>query len=164
MAQIHNSDLIKGISKNAGIQISRENVPNQLAEKVVPTMETNPELLRKISIVRSTTGTNATSTTIYTTPTDQDFYLCAMAITMIKDVTATSNATAIVATINGAVISILKIPGITLTVQESNVQVSLPFPLKIDRGTAINITHSTNVANVVGTGHIYGFINETSNI
>lgn len=87
MAKIYNSDVTKGLAQNAGIQINVDKVPNELAEKIVPTFETNPDKLRKITIVRSGTG----AATIYTTPTDRDFYLCAAHLSL-SNSTAGQNA------------------------------------------------------------------------
>lgn len=164
MAQIHNSDLIKGLSKNAGIQTSFENPPNQLAEKVVPTMESNPEMLRRSNIVRWALSNNSSSgATIYTTPTDRDFYLVGCQLHVIKDVTATSLRSYIQVKIDGADQQILVVSGLTLTVQDQSVAISFPFPVKVDRGVAIKVFNSTAVGNVTSDGAIIGYVVDASN-
>ena len=40
MAKIYNSDCTKGLAQNASIQQNVDKVPNELAEKIVPTFET----------------------------------------------------------------------------------------------------------------------------
>jgi hypothetical protein len=158
MAQIYNSDLTKELIEGAKIQTAFDVVPNQIAEKVVPTMEVNPKILQKLNYAHSNTATNATSVTIYTTPTDQDFYLSAVTLSLIKDVTSTSVKSAVTATINGVAQDLLSIPGITLTAQTAQISLSLPRDLKIDRGTNIVVTNSTNVANILATGVIFGYL------
>ncbi len=158
MAQIYNSDLTKELIDGAKIQTSREYPPNQLADKVVPTLEVNPKILQKLNYTHSNTATNATSATIYTTPTDQDFYLSAVALAIIKDATSTSTKSAVTATINGVAQDLLSIPGITLTAQTAEMSLSLPRDLKIDRNTNIVVTNSTNVANILATGVIFGYL------
>jgi len=164
MAKIYNSDCTKGLAQNAGIQTSAEKVPNELAEKIVPTFETNPEQLRRTNILRSNSAINATSGTIYTTPTDKDFYLCGVAVSVIKDVTSTSLYTCITGTPEGqAVTDFLLIRGITLTPQENCCSLEITPPLKMKKGTTIVVTNSTNVANISSSGTIYGYVVDNSN-
>ncbi len=158
MAQIYNSDLIKGMANDAQIQLNRDYPPQQLADKVVPVMETNPRILQKLNYTHSNTATNATSATIYTTPTDQDFYLSAVALAIIKDATSTSVKSAITATINGVAQDLLSIPEITLTAQTAQMSLAFPKDILIDKGTNIVVTNSTNVANILATGVIFGYL------
>lgn len=73
MAQINNGELIKGLIDGAKINTSIEKVPNQLADKIVPVMEVNPDLLRKTNVL--VTNNNPTGATIYTTPANKKFYI-----------------------------------------------------------------------------------------
>jgi len=157
MAQIYNSDLTKGIAQNAGIQISREVVPTQLAEKVVPVMETNPALLRVCNFIRGTEANNATSATAYTTLTDRDTYLTAVTLSVQKDVTSTSVKSYARVVIDGANKDICVIAGITLTAQSSTMTLILPAPLKVDRGSALTVLNTTNVANISAAVVFYGY-------
>jgi hypothetical protein len=43
-AKIYNSNLTKAIVDGAKLQISEGGIPSEIAEKVVPTMEVNPNL------------------------------------------------------------------------------------------------------------------------
>jgi hypothetical protein len=163
MAQIHNSDLSKELIKGGRLQVSRDIVPNQLAEKVVPVMEVNPRLLKTSQIVRGNTATNATSATIYTTPTDRDFYLTGASIAVIKDVTSTSTESSIKVTIDGSTQRLLSISGITLTAQSSANSINFQNPIKIDRNTTIIVTNTANTANINAWGNIVGYVDDVSN-
>jgi len=164
MATIYNSDLSKEMQKGAGLQVSKDTVPNQLAEKVVPVMEVNPKLLRVSNVVANANAVNATAATVYTTPTTRDFYLCGAMLSVIKDVTATSTASVINGTVNGAAVNFMSIAGLTLTTQNlSNTMIFNP-PIKLDRNTAVQVTNTTNVANVTARAHIFGYIDDVSNI
>jgi len=157
MATIHNSDLSKELQQGAKIQINRDVIPNQLAEKVVPVMEVNPKLLRRIDIHKAGTLTNGTSATIYTTPADKDFFLVALQLSIIKDGNSTSTSTAINGTVNGVSAKIISIAGITITASAGSTSLTLPIPMKIDRNSNITLTHTTNVANIRGDGIIFGY-------
>jgi hypothetical protein len=52
MAQIFNSELKKQLIDGAKLQTSKDVIPSQLADKVVPVMEVNPKLLKYCGINR----------------------------------------------------------------------------------------------------------------
>lgn len=164
MAKIYNNEVGKRLAKNAGIQVSVDKVPIELAEKIVPTMETNIELLRKCTRREYGLANNSASATVYTTPTDRDFYLCGAQLSYIKDATATSAYSRLNVSVDGAILSIIHIPQFTLTAGNGSVAININPPLKVDRGTAISVVNSTNVANVQTAGNIWGYIDEQSNI
>lgn len=141
MAQIHNSDLIKGMAENAKIQQNVDRIPNQLADKVVPTMETNPALLKTANVVRYV-DTNI-DTTIYTTPSDRDFYLTGISYSLAKDALSTCSGIRISGTIDGVTQWVGIISGITLTTDSQTVSQNFSKPIKFDRGVNISIIHLT---------------------
>lgn len=156
---INNPDLKRELITGAGIQTAYDSVPSQIAEKVVPVMEVNPKLLRTINIVRRASAVNSTAGTIYTTPSDKDFFLCGVSLSVIKDVTATS----IRSDINGfpegdSVRELISIATLTLTVQDSSSSLFFNIPIKMARGTNISLANSTNVGNITAVGNIYGYI------
>jgi len=157
MATIYNSDLTSEIIKAIKAATARDSMPYQIAEKVVPVIEVNPSQNRVANIVRVNVAVNATTATIYTTPTTKDFYLTGASLSLIKDATATSTRSYISIVIDGLNTGILDITGITLTPQNQTITISFPTPIKIDRGTNINIVNTTNVANVNARGDIIGY-------
>lgn len=146
--------------QTAGKLQNKDKMPSELAEKIIPVMEVNPKLLRRCNIIKNVQAANSTGATVYTIPATQDFYLVACSLSLIKDATATSVLTTLRGTIEGVVTNILAIPGITLTAQQDSMTLSFPYPLKIDRGTSITITHSTNVANILTNAGIIGYLDE----
>jgi hypothetical protein len=157
MANINNSQLSKELIDGAKIQTSFDKIPTQLADKVVPVMEVNPKMLRMCNVAKSSTATNATSATLYTTPTDRDFYLCGLALSTIKDVTSTSLSSGITTTINGASVTLLSIASLSLTVQNSSTNLVISPPILVDRGVTIAVTNSTNVANITSRASLVGY-------
>jgi hypothetical protein len=161
MAQINNKEVMLKLAETANIQIAKESIPNQLAEKIVPTFECNPHLLKTANIVREIPIISpAVSATIYTTPLDKDFYLTSATLSLIKDVNATSISTEVRVTIEGQSRKILTIAGLSLTPQTAEKEISFSKPIKIDRGTNIYVTHSTNVATASASACITGFTME----
>lgn len=160
MAQIYNSNLTKEVIDGAGIQIAHDKVPNQLAEKIVPVMEVNPNLLRKTEIYATGSAQNATSANIITLLPDRDFYMTGATISLIKDSTSTSILSRILVVINSlGTQQILPIPGLTLTAQTAQKEVFFNPPLKLERGQTITVTNSAAVANITTIGAIFGYYN-----
>ena len=158
MVQINNSQLSKELIDGAKIQTSFNQIPTQLSDKVVAVMEVNPKLLRRSDLHFTNVATNATSATIYTTPTNADFYMTSANLSMIKDVTSTSLSSFINAFTNGTNKSVIKIASLTLTVQTAENSISIEPALKIDRGTVISVGNSTNVGNITSAGQFTGYL------
>lgn len=124
---------------------------------VRPDIQPVVEVKKKWCNVAKTASNTQTSATVYTVPSDKDFYLVTATLAVIKDATATSTASALTVTIEGTASTILRIPGITLTAQSEAITASFPIPIKVDRGTNITISNTTNVANILEFGTIIGY-------
>ena len=156
MEQINNDQTIKESSDVLGYQV--QNIPQLDTSKISLVANVNPKDLRRINIVRYANAVNSGSGTIYTTPTDKDFYLCYANLGIIKDATSTSTEESLRIVIDGATQRLMTIPSITLTAQSQNVFISLNNPIKIDRNTAITINGSSATANITLNGSIAGYL------
>lgn len=157
MAKIYNSELTKELTIGARIQTSVDRIPNELADKVVPVMEVNPRLLKFINIVKTAECFDSTTTTIYTTPADKEFYLCAFNINVTKSDAASSQKSAINAYVNGALTILVRIETLNGVQDSGALSVSLPFPLKIDKNTAITVTNTNATSSIQSCASIYGY-------
>ncbi len=155
----HNNPSISERARRIFNNQLNEEISNEVLDYITPTIEIKP----RVNIGKYSSLTNSLGGTIYTTPTDKDFYLTFCCLGVIKDVTATSVESYLSAVIDGVRVYILDIPGITLTPQDQTLCVSFPLPIKIDRGTTININSSTNVANTRVFGSILGYTEEVKN-
>jgi len=166
MSQIHNTDLFNEIRDAGKIQTSRDILPSQLADKVVPVMEVNPKLLRYPNIVISS-GTTATGvvTMVNTTSSAKDFYITHAYISITKDVVcdAATGSISISATINGAARTIVGCSIITLTAQDKTISLDFSHPLKIDRGTSITLTGTYTAGVMSRIATIAGYYVENPN-
>lgn len=164
MAQIHNSTLTKELTEGARLQVARDIIPSQIAEKVVPVMEVNPKLLRVDNIIKQGGFTNDTAGVIYTTPSgNQDFYLTSVALSVIKDATSTSTLSRIRVIVDGVTTYLIPIAHITLTAQNFSYSLTLKNPIKIDRNTSISVITAANVANIACYGSITGYLVDNPN-
>jgi len=97
---------------------------------------------------------------IYTTPTDKDFYIVSVSLSVAKTAAQTGSNVAILTTIEGASISILDIRGITLTAQDASRDISFHYPIKLDRGTTITLSPTGDYTSL--SGIIYGYTEEVT--
>lgn len=168
MTKIYNSDTIKEVRDAAKIQISTDATPQETSDKVVYTMEVNPKLLRTNNVFKASNNSSSGSSTIYTTPTDRDFFLTEVYFSFIKDATcdvATAANLGIQATNGflGASITLVQFPCLTLTAQSDSGQVVFKNPVKIDRGTSIQIMNAAfTVGSMVRVGGIRGYTVENT--
>lgn len=99
-------------------------------------------------IKSSVASSSGTSNTFHTTPTDKDFYLSALQLSIVKDSTcdvATGSLT-VATTVDGAVVQLARVPIVTLLAQLHDVTIPFPIPVKIDRGVNITTTQGTFTA------------------
>lgn len=157
MAINRNSKVAEEIRDVFKLQQNVDGQISNVAGQIIPVVDVNPKHSRVCDVVLHGFSDNATAVTILTTPTDKDFYLVAASIALIKDATSTSVNTDLRMTIEGVERRILSIPSLTLTAQSLSNNINLPFPVKIDRNTQINIVNSTNVANIKSVATIVGY-------
>lgn len=165
MAQIYNSDLSKELVDGAKIQTSYDKVPNQLADKVVPVMEVNPKLFRISNVVRNINTTASGAQTMYTTPTDKEFYLTGLYFSIIKDAACdmASGAVTINASVDGVSRTLFGIAVLTATAQNSSITFSFPTPVKVDKGAGIVYSGTFAAGTCARTGGINGYLVENIN-
>lgn len=123
--------------------------PSDTSDKVVLTYDfsnANSAIAKHASVTTS----GASAAVVYTCPTDKDFYLTSAVLTAFKDVACdVATGTLILrATIGNAVVSLLPITIITATAQEQSREIVFSPPIKIDRGSTINITGHTFTAGI----------------
>lgn len=156
MVQIQNTDAISAIRNSARLSIS-EGFPQNLLPNVQAVIDMTPRKHHVCDIVKTASGSGSANNTIYTTPTDCDFYITAITLGVIKDASATSVDSYVTCVIGGVTSRMISIPGITLTAQSETMSISFPFPIKVDRGTSVVLTNSTNVAVIKSTACIIGY-------
>lgn len=144
------------MQKNAGLQTS-EGFPSQLADKVVPVMEVNPKLLRIAEICKSTGGSTS-PITVYTTPTDTDFYITGATFNCVQDVTSDNIGSSLNITVNGVSVKPLYFSALATTAgQFQNQTTSFNPPIKVDKGTTITVSHSGTAGITRLAVCIYGY-------
>jgi hypothetical protein len=159
MATIYNSDLSKELIEGAKIQQNFDKVPNRLGDTVVPVMEVNPKMMRRANIVRGgTSNTSSSTSSIYTTPTDKDFFLTTVSYYVIKDAASDNIVNTVVVSVDGSGDqTLLSVPGITLTASNYGTSINFPSPIKLTRGSTIRMSSSFTIGVLIRGLNITGY-------
>lgn len=161
MAQIYNSNLTRELVEGAKIQQNHDIIPNQLAEKVVPVMEVNPNMLRSINLIK-TSGNSATgSVTVYTCPSDKDFYLYGVCMSYTKDVACDNVSIALQASLSedgSSATVISEMLSQTLTAESRTLNKDFTVPLKLRRGSALILVGAFSVGALTKKCQIQGYV------
>jgi len=135
-----------------------DNIPRAVIPTIQPVFEVNPKVC---NVVRHSNLAVTGSGTIFTTPSDRDFYLNSASLGMIKDATcdvASNSESSLTVTTEGTARRLLQMPLLTLTAQSENATISYPIPLKLDRNTTITIQSATfSAGSLLRYGAITGF-------
>lgn len=139
---------------------SQDNVISEIDQKFQPSIETNPLAVNVSNIVRGSTSSTSGLITVYTTPTDRDFYLTGITSSFIKDSTCDSSTGAYTITITPEGDSskfLYAFPIITLTAQNQSLSNTYPFPIKLSRNSSIIFGGTFTVGVCVRNIGITGF-------
>jgi hypothetical protein len=156
MAEIYNSDLTKELIEGAKIQLMKDRVPTQLADKVVPVMEVNPKMLRKTEFVKNGLLSDSLSSLVFTTSSTTKTMITSFIFSYRKDAVATALLFNLTAVINGVTTNIATLRGTAATAESDNIALNFP-PLEIDPGTNVNITSDSADAAIRLSCCIYGY-------
>lgn len=162
VAKVQRSEIIQNLIDIGRLDVSRDKVPDVLDENLKPVIIINDLPIRlKFPIVRSGNTTTSGTNTIYTTPSDRDFYLTGA--TLSNQSNSTADNTAIQLNITpfgdntGAVRSILTIAKQTTTAINETISISINPPIRLARNVAINTSSTFTVGASTTTASIIGF-------
>jgi hypothetical protein len=151
-----NSQVVTEIVNALKTDIRVENIPTP-----IPVIEVGIKSIKN-SLTAHNTLSNAVSATILTTSAVADTYITHVQLSYIKDVTSTCANITIDTSQNGQSKKLVNIACLSLTAQTGEVFLVFKHPIKVDRSSIINITSTTNVANINVTATIGYFIDEVS--
>lgn len=149
----HNTNILQKISDT--FKPKGEMLPEYVDEGITLIYDVEPDC----NVILDATATDATSATIYTTPADRDFFIKAVYLTTSRSAGATSLNSTITCVVGGTTKTLCRLNTLTTTAgQALYTYLPLPKPLKVDRGSIIAVTNSTNVTLITTTGIIYGYL------
>lgn len=161
MATVNNSQTLLELREAAQLQQGKDSTPQLLGDRIIPVMEVNPKLLRRSQIVRTVSRTaSGGPSTMYTTPTMQDFFLTGLWLSFSKNAAcdiSTGNVT-ITVTPFGESGKTFTLPVLTLTEERQCLYWTFP-PLKLARNTTIALNSTTYAAGLLSvTAGCIGYV------
>lgn len=136
-------------------------IPHAVISSIQPTFEVKRRVCNRSR--RGTTLSNATTATIFATPSNQDFYVVSAALSVIKDVTNLATLIRIECTCEGTTSPLCSIAGIAATPDAQTISVAINPPIKVDRNTNIVITSDDGTANIRASGIVTGYVEDAGN-
>ncbi len=143
-------------------RIFRPKAGDQFSDEVSPNVVAVVPITPVVRIVNAGGGGITGLITGYTTPANKDFYLTGLSFSIAKDAAcdATSGNISVTGVIDGQVVAIATISGITLTALQDTITMQFPFPLKLDRNTAITQTYNFTAGVCRRVINVHGYTEE----
>lgn len=158
MAQLRRSSVFQWLVDLLGAQNAGDGPPSaQIVPSVQPTLEIGP---RRTLISRHQTNSATGTTTILTVPSDKDFYLTYVTLTITQDATCDGVVGILSITQDGVSRRIVSLPHQPLTAGTYIATLTLSHPIKVDRGTAISCNSVFTAGTCTKDATIGGYVLE----
>jgi hypothetical protein len=153
MSQVTRGEIINQMVDELGIQ-SHTGVPVQVNEKVTPVFH----LGRFSNVVKATNQTLTGDITVYTSPSDKDFYLQSVVLAYTKNAASDNVVVYCDAGVGGTQVVLCRLESQTLTAGSDHLELVLPMPLKLDRSSVIRLRGSFTVGAMTKSIGITGYL------
>lgn len=153
-----NLDCMNEVRKVFRIPLN-ENVSLSVNNSIQPVYEVKKRIA---NIVRSNSRATTGSSTVYTTPTDKDFYLTSAQFNYNCDAVCDGTTYILTVNIDGAGQNILILRKIATTAGSGGITCNFNTPIKIDRNSSISITQTFAAGNSAMAASITGYTEEYS--
>lgn len=170
MAKIYNTDCTKGLAQNAAIQQNVDRVPNELAEKIVPTFETNPALLRRSTVLGYNGSAVTGSVTVVasgSTPPTKKTFITGFVFSLSKNAACDIATGLVPITIQPKGLAsstrLASIPVITLTEERMTISHNLSMPIELEPNTGLGYTQTFAAGSMASSCAIYGYQIDNAN-
>lgn len=143
MATIYQSDIVQKAVRGLKLAPSRDKIPNELADKILPVYELNDAY--DIITAGGSSSSSSSTASILTASSTADTYITSLMMSVDKDATSDSTDFSVNVVQNGAVRALGKIIMITLTATSKIISISFPRPVRIDKGSTVRIAATFTV-------------------
>lgn len=154
-----NSDTLKEMREAFGVQTATDKTVSP-----IPVVDVNPKNLRRANIASGTSSAATGNFTVYTTPSDKDFFLTGVQMQYMKDATADNTTVAITATEDsGATITLITTRTITTTAYTAAINRELVPPIKLKRNSNVIMSGTFTVGALTRAACVSGYTVEVQN-
>lgn len=144
MVKIQNDEIVKNFVDALKVSMS-EGFPTEASSNVVPVIDVTPyNRLETINGSLNTTG----AADVYSAAANKRLRIFGFTMSLVKDATcdAADGNFSVTYTQGGIVKTLGSLPFLTLTAQQDQTEVALPYPIYTDPGTAVSIASNTFTA------------------
>lgn len=154
MATIQNSEVTQEISRQANLQTE---AVNQLSNVVAPVLDVNPNWY--VDTVKHAETVTTGNTTVFTTPSDKDFYLCGIMLSTTNNSTYDGTGETVSGKVFGdtSTVRLASLVHQALVAGDRNMFLTFPRPIKMARGEAILLQTSFTAGACRTRATIFGF-------
>lgn len=135
-----------------------ENFSTEMPSYITPVYQ----ITKKADLIKLNQLTNATSSTIFTSASDKDTYISALALSYAKDAANTATYCRIAGTVEGVSVIMHQIALLPSTAGTGGFSITLPYPIKVDRGTAVQVLADNGTAVIRVSAIVNGYTVETT--
>jgi hypothetical protein len=163
MGTIINGQTLSELREAAFLQLQRDRLPVRLAETIVPVVELNPKLLRRVTHVLTANRTSTGTTTMRNATPDREFYITSAVISVQGTAATATLDCGLACTVNGSTGDIIAFgqDATAGAVPGREIFLSFAHPIKIDINTAISFRCTYTAGAVNGRCQVHGY--EVSN-
>jgi len=155
-----NDDVRAAIKNNLYLDGYSDHAPSEISNFIQPIVDVTPNNNRIVNIYKELDVTN-TSGTIYTTPTDKDFYLTSCSLSFIKNA-GNLSAKVYIAYISASPIYLNIISTLSGTADRANNTITFNTPLLLPRGAALSLASDDATASINISGLVFGYTVDTN--
>jgi len=146
MATVRRGTIVQNFIEALKLQVGQP-LPQESSDKLLLTFDYSNT--RVTNICKTNTRTSSGSATVYTTPTEEDFFLTSATLSVVKDATcddATGQTASIAVIIGGGSQTLMAISGLVTTATAQTLSLSFNPPIKVDRASNISVSGNTYTA------------------
>jgi len=142
-----------------------EELSGTVSEIIAPTLEVNPQLIRRAEEIFSSNTTGTGGITLVSARPGQKFVMNSVCLTFAKDATCdlATGVISVTGTIKGVSASVIGMSHLTLTAQQTTATLSFPRPIVFDANTIISVSAlSFTVGTCASAGRVTGWFEEAT--
>ena len=155
MVEIQSKEVIDKVSDELKVQPAMA-IPRTLAKDIQLVYAVNDNNLSRV-LGKGSSSSSGTTTIFTSDATKKDTFITGISLSYIKDGDSDNTNIQVNTTINGAVVGLIDVRGITLTAMQDHVHIHFSPPVKIDRDVATLISKSFTLGVMVVSGLVFGY-------
>jgi hypothetical protein len=158
MAIVTRSSIVNGMCETLGLQPGSDAIPRTIENSIKPVVDIN--IRNSTTFFSDNRSVTTSGATLFQTPIRNDFFITSAMISITKDATS-DGIIAYLSIFNGGTAKrFMQVPMQTATAGTFMISLSFPYPIKVDRGTNIQIVSAFAAGTQVTFTQITGYILE----